>query len=170
MKNFFSSAGLMVLLLVAVGCSRKTVPSVITEVTDSTYVKEIPRNVAVTAPADSTENTLNVGTAGNISWPVEEDLWYQEETTKSGRATLKMKSEKGKVTAKCYCDSLSKTVQVMDKEIFRLKHEKKQETIVQTEYKTRRIDIACRWISGIVVGLLLGYAAVKYFKPSLPWT
>lgn len=153
--------GLMVLLLMVVGCGRKVTPSTSTIVKDSIYVKEVPRYVEVKIPGDTVTITEVIECDSVTNKPK-----AFERKEKSGRATLKVElTDQGQLTATSECDSLLEVIKVLDKEIFHLKHESKKETIVVTEYKTRWFDIAARWIAGIVMLATVGFVVFKIWKP-----
>ncbi|MFD0997685.1 hypothetical protein ACFQ21_00135 [Ohtaekwangia kribbensis] len=154
--SFF--AVLMVFLLVAVGCSRKTTSSV-TETLDSTHVKEVPRLLPISVPGAAViiKNKIECDPATNKPKPFTREK-------KSGHSTLKEKMDTdGNLTTECRCDSLELKVQVMDREIFRLRQKTVTKTVIVTEYKTRKIDIVCRWFSGIVLLIIVGRIALKYY-------
>lgn len=149
---------MMVLLLVAVGCSRKATPSVTTEVTDSTYTKEIPRPFIVRLPGDTVRITRLIECD-----PVTNKPRPFKAAKKSGRASEQAELKaNGELTVTGTCDSLNKVIQTMDKEIYRLRTEKKK--IVQPEYLTRDFDKVCRWYFAITVLLGLGFLFFKINK------
>jgi hypothetical protein len=156
--------GLMVLLLMVVGCNRKGVPSTTTIVTDSTYVKEVPRYVEIKIPGDTVTVTEYIECDSATLKPKPVTI-----KAKNNRAALAVNIKAtGELTATGSCDSLKDVIQVMDKEIFRLRHEKKHEVVEKTVYKTRGIDKFARLYTGITLGALLLYLIFKvktFLKP-----
>lgn len=155
---------LMVLLLLVVGCRPTQVSSdTSTEVTDSTWTKETPREIEVRIERDTVilEHQIECDSVTNKPKPFTSII-------RSGRLTQRVKVDSGgKLEAKSECDSLKKVFQAMDKEIFRLRHEKKEtvKTVVKTEYKTRWYDMAARWIASIAIVIIGGYTLYKFNKP-----
>jgi len=149
------------LLLVVTGCSRKvTSTATDTQVYDSTYVKMSPRFVPLSFPGKSviTFTRIVIDSTGKLS-----PLHIKE---KSGGAFIDVTIKAdGSIIAKGGCDSLKTVTELMDKEIFKLKHTVKNtvKTVTVTQYKTHGIDIFCRWYSGItlLVALLLIYLKFK---------
>lgn len=153
-------AGLMVLLLTA-GCSRKAVTSVTeeTEIIDSTYIDFISRDAEVSIPRDSVVIWKFIECDSETNKPKNFKI---EKTSK--RSKVKVSVNDGLLVAVSDCDSLKAVISAMDKIIFRLRHETKKIKKSEPVYVTRRIDIICRWISGILVLLIIGRFALKRFK------
>lgn len=157
------------LLLLVVGCSRKVAPSITIVEKDSVASKITPRNVAVTLPGDSVtvEGLIEVEKIKGDSLHEKTKPLFKTEhwKAKSKTASVDVKVDaKGKITAKANCDSLTTVVQAMDKELFHYRKESKKEVEVREVYKTRQIDIVCRWITGITLLLFIGILAGKYLK------
>jgi hypothetical protein len=158
--------GLVVLLIVTVGCGRKIMPSVTTEVKDSIVIKEVPRYIFVDVPGD----TVKVPPVVIECDPVTNKPKPFRTAVKSGRASASATlNDKGELTIVSACDSLHRIVQVMDKELYHFRHESKSEIKTTIEYRTRKIDIICRWISGAVVALIVAFVAFKYIKSQIPF-
>lgn len=155
-----SHIGLVLGLLVLVfGCSRKVTTNTTSELTDSTYVKEVPRFVEVKVPGDTVTliQYIECDSVTNKPKPFNAKV-------KGLRSQVAVKvNSDGQLTTDCVCDSLRNVVKVMDKEIFRLRHEKKEviKVITHTEYKTRWYDIAARWVS---VMTIIGFFIYLKFK------
>jgi hypothetical protein len=148
---------LVALLMVVAGCSRKGVASTTSEVFDSTFMKEEPRIVEVKIPGDTVtiERFIECDPVTNKPIPFHEVM-------KSKRASVTVDIDaSGRLNTTGVCDSLIEAITAMDKEVFHLKRELKKETIIKTEYKTRRIDTFCRWFTGIVMILALGLVFYK---------
>lgn len=162
----FLGYGLVVLLIVTVGCGRKIMPSVTTEVKDSIVIKEVPRYIFVDVPGD----TVKVPPIVIECDPTTNKPKPFKTAGKSGRASASATlNDKGELIIVTACDSLHKVVQVMDKELYHYRHESKSEIKPVIEYKTRKIDIICRWISGAVVAVFFVFLAFKYLKSQIPF-
>jgi len=151
------------LLLVVSGCSRKvtsTATDSTTDVLDSTHVELKPRSEKLIFPGKSAIalKQIHVDSTGKIL-PI-------HIKAKNENAFVDVTvDEDGIVTAKGGCDSLEMVVQLMDKEIFRLKRSQlkitKTVTITITKYKTHGFDIFCRCFFFFV---LLGAVLFAYLK------
>lgn len=161
MRNFIHiGLGLMVLLLLVVGCSRKDTASTSTIVLDCTYVKEVPRFVEVKIPGNTVEVTRWIECDSNTNKP---KPFITKK--KSGRATVTVEVKAtGEMNTTSTCDSLNEKIKVLDKEIFRLRHEKKTETKIVYEHDPYWFDIASRWIAGVTVLAVVGYSLAKFNK------
>lgn len=155
MRGIFLIVLGLVLLLVVAGCSRKAAPSTSVEITDSTITKEVPRIIEVHVPGDTVIIQEYIECDSLTNKPKPKKL-----SASHARAFVSVSIDStGMLEASGGCDSLRKEIEVMDKEIFRLRHEKK--TITAVEYKTRGIDIFCRWFTGIAIVLLIIYVILK---------
>lgn len=132
-------AGMMVLLLVVAGCGRKVVPSTTTEVSDSVLVKEVPRFITVTTPADTVliERLIECDSVTNKPKP-----FNVKRKSRQARLIVNVDTT-GKLTTTGICDSLQKVIEAKDKEIYHLRKEKM--TIRIPVYTTSDFDIFCRW-------------------------
>lgn len=157
MNRVLSIPGLMVLLLVVAGCSRKVTSSTTTEVTDSVYVKEVPRFIEILIPGDTVEIERMVECDSVTNKP---KPFTVRKKSKTASLTVGIDSQ-GRLTGTGVCDSLQKIIEAKDKEITRIRKEKTKEVIVQTEYKPRGIDIFCRWFTGI--SMLTCIALIFFF-------
>jgi hypothetical protein len=150
-------------LLVVVGCGRKAVPSITSEVRDSIVVREVPRLVEVKVPGETVTVKEYIECDPVTNKPKQKDI---KANTGRAHVAVAVRSD-GLLTASGGCDSLTAVIQQMDKEIFRLRHEKREEVRVVTQYKTRDIDVFCRWFTAIVLLIIILYTIVK-FKALLP--
>jgi len=142
----------MVLLAVVVGCSRKATTATTLEVTDSTHVRMVPRFITITQPGDTVtivreiecDKTTNKAKAFSIE-------------KKLRRATsIARVDNDGRLHVTTVCDSLSKTIEAQDKEIYRLRRHTKTETIYKTEYKKSSFDQFTNWYFAItIVGIVI---------------
>jgi hypothetical protein len=131
---------MMVLLLVAVGCSRKAAPSVTAEVMDSTFMAETARTVEVRVPGDTVEILKYIECDSNTNKP---KPFIVEK--KKGRATSRIEVKAtGQLVDKCTCDSLRELTKVMDRTIYHLRRESRSETT--PIYQTRKSVKVLAWI------------------------
>jgi hypothetical protein len=148
-------------LFMVVGCSRKVVPAT-HEVRDSVHVSIEYRDVAVPVPGDTVEVT--------------EYLECDSLTKKPKPVNIKAKATKafvniiiddhGKMSVTGGCDSLIAIVKSMEKQILKLKHEKK--TVIQEVRKLRWYDHAAHYISLVTLvcfAALVIYALIKLKLP-----
>lgn len=146
----------LVLLLVAVGCSRKALPSATAEVHDSTRVIVKEREVKVSVPGErvTVHDTIPCDQATGKTRP-------KEISASSDGAFVKasIKSD-GSITLTGGCDSLQAVMKAKDSLIFRLRTEKITET--KFEHEPYWYDMAARWISGVTIILVTGYALYKF--------
>lgn len=137
-------------------CSRRTVAST-SEVTDSTHIEYRDRIIEVPVPGDTVREEVRIECDEKTNKPKPVTI-----KKKSGRATLNLKvNSSGKLTATATCDSLNLIIAAQDKEIYHLRRETKTTHEVRTEFKTRGIDIFCRWFSLIIVILLAVYIYLR---------
>lgn len=139
------------------GCSKKIATSTTLEVTDSTYVKEVPRFVEVKVPGDTITLTeyIECDSVTNKPKPAE----FKASGSRA-YVSAKVKAN-GELTVTGGCDSLKHVVELMDKEIFRLRHEKKEVVKVVTVFKAAWYDIAARWVSVLTI---IGFFIYLKFK------
>lgn len=152
-RGLFFFIGFTILVVVA-GCSRKTVAPSITKtvVKDSIITREVPRIVEVVVPGETVTVTkyIECDSVTNKPKPIELKV-----KTANSKASVSVKVDStGLMTATGGCDSLKLALQAMDRELFHYKHEKTEIKEPQVIYKTRSIDIFCRWFSAIVLVLL----------------
>lgn len=150
----------LVLLMVVAGCARKVTSSSTSEVKDSTYVKETPRKFMIARPAIKVTETVQIECDSVTNKPIPTKL-----DSHSGGANVKVVIDgSGLLTAEGGCDSLRQVVELMDREIFHLRHEKKTETKVVPVYQIKGIDRFCRWFTGIAILVLMAFSFYKLNK------
>lgn len=152
---------MMVLLSVAVGCNQKFASSVTTKVSDSTWVTETPRTIDVLIPGYSlgVKRMIECDSITNKPKPF---VVEKKEEHASLRTEV---TEEGELIADSKCDSLVKQVEVLEQKIHTLRTEKTDTIQPIIQYKTRQIDIVCRWIAGATVLAVGGFTALKFLKP-----
>jgi hypothetical protein len=149
---------LIVVLFAAFSCCPKISTHTTSTVTDSTSSKITVRLDTVRLPGDTVTliNYIECDSVTNKPKPVKFNA-------KSGKAHVSVKVDAtGQLTATGGCDSLEAVVKAYDKELFRYRHENKKEVVTRTEFKTRDVDIFCRWFTGIVLVLLTVAALLKF--------
>lgn len=144
------------------GCSQKVAPSVTEKkvVRDSIIVKEVERRVLVKVPGDTLRIVEKLACDSNRIKP-------KVIATKSKNgAYLKAVIANNTITLSGGCDSLLRAVKAKDSIITRYHtvSDYKAETKVITEYKTRAIDIFCRWVTALLFLFLLAFLAGRYLR------
>lgn len=139
-------------------CSRKTVSTTsVTTEKDSTYVKEISRDVEVKIERDTVTITefIECDSVTNKPKPIK----IKKSST---RASINIDiSSDGKLTATSECDSLNAIIEVKDREIHRLTQKETKETTITD--KTRRFP----WWGFLLIGFLLGVIVMLVLKAHL---
>jgi hypothetical protein len=134
---------LIILISIASACSRKTITTT-TEVRDSIVVKETVRYDTVTIPADTVRIEHQIECDPVTLKPVPAVL-----KKNSGRVSSSVTiSSTGVLTVDSKCDSLQHIIRIMDREIFRLRHEKK------TVYIDKKPSAFKRWLDNIIYTLV----------------
>ena len=150
----------LVLILIALGaCSRKAVPEITrSEHRDSTVIQYVPRIEIVKIPGDTVTIERFIECEDNKPKPVK-----IRAQSKRAKVVAEIKPD-GKLILTGGCDSLEQVVTVLDKEIYRLRHDSEFKQI--PTFRTRKIDIWCRWIAGSSI-LLLALAIILWVKKKL---
>jgi hypothetical protein len=145
---------LTILLLTFTTCSKKLHTS--SSVKDSTYIELKPRIVIREIPGAtvSTSTIIECDSLTNKPKPL-------TIRAKDKRASVRLvvKSD-GTADITGDCASLRDSIEVLDKIISRLREEKSNE--VRIEYKTRKIDIVCRWFTGAAIVSFIGVGILKF--------
>lgn len=147
---------LLVVGIVVMACSQKTAVSS-TEVTDSTVTRYVTRIDTVIIPGEKVtlKEYIECDTVTNKPKPF-------QAKAKKGKAYVSVKIEPtGELTAQGGCDSLTQVIKAMDKEIYRLRHEKKFEVKVEKEYINHWYDPPARFISLLTIVVVAGYVVIK---------
>lgn len=147
---------LLVVGIVVMACSQKTAVSS-TEVTDSTVTRYVTRIDTIVVPGQKVtlKEYIECDKITNKPKPF-------KAKAKSGKAHVSVNIEPtGELTAQGGCDSLTQVINALDKEIFRLRHEKKLEVKVVKEYKTYWFDPPARFISLLTILVIGGYFIIK---------
>lgn len=145
-------------IVVLFGCSRKTVSTTsVTTVKDSTYVKEVPREVEIIIERDTVTVTEYIECDSVTNKP--KPMKIKKSST---RASIDINiSADGKLIATSECDSLNALIEVRDREIHRLTQKETKETT--TTVKGRIIP----WWGWMLFGFLLGIIAMLILKAYL---
>ena len=158
-RLFFT--GLVVLMLMVIGCNRKISSTTSTFVKDSTHIEYVDRPVEVKLPGDTVRLTTFLDCDKQTNKPKP-----SEGKKKSGRTTLDFNLDaKGKLEINCNEDSLKAIINAQDKQIFRYRHEQDRKTEVIEVYKTRKIDVICRWIVILLICFIAFKVYLKFIKP-----
>ncbi|NOS94540.1 MAG: hypothetical protein HOP30_21725 [Cyclobacteriaceae bacterium] len=159
MRGLVFSIGFLILVVVA-GCSRKVAPSSSTEVTskkDSIVYKEVIKEVEVPVPGETVTLTKYIECDSVTNKPKPFHF-----AVKSGKAKADVViDEKGEMNVVAGCDSTLAKVAVLEKQIERYQKESKSKSETIPEFKTRRVDIFCRWWTSATLFLLLAVFIYK---------
>jgi hypothetical protein len=146
---------LTILLLTFTACSKKLHTS--SRVKDSTHIELKPRIVMKDIPGATISTTTIIECDSVTHKPKPAKV---KAKSKGNRANVEAEVKPdGTLEIKGGCDSLQVAVEVLDKEITRLREEKSTE--VRIEYKTRKIDIFCRWCSGAAIVSFIGVGILR---------
>lgn len=153
---------LVFLFVVLVGwsCSKKVVPisdSVTIINSDSTHVEDkfTPDTVRIAGDTVRLVKVIECDEKTNKPVPFAAKL-------KSGRESVGLTlNSKGELNVAGICDSLNRVIQVKSETIYRLRKELSVKQTTSVQFITRKIDLYCRWFSGIVLALCVGYGAAK---------
>jgi hypothetical protein len=145
-------------ILLLISCSKKTTTTN-SELFDSTFVQETVRLDTVFIAGDTVRLTelIECDSVTNKPKPF-------KVSGKSGRASVKVSVKKnGQLSVIAICDSLKEVIQVMDKEIFRLRQEKKviTTTLQPSKFKVW-FDTTCKILAGIFILLILFFVLRKF--------
>jgi hypothetical protein len=138
------------------GCSsRKTVSTTtVTTEKDSTYVREIPRNMEVKIERDTVTITEYIECDSVTNKP--KPMKIEKHST---RASIDINIDQdGKITATSECDSLNAIIEVKDREIYRLTLKETKETTVTEKGRV------FPWWGWLLVGFLLGVICMLILK------
>lgn len=153
---FFIVVGLL-MIMVGVGCSRRTVPST-TTVKDSLIVKEVPRLVEVKVPGDTVTVTDYIECDSTTNKPKPKNI-----RASNGKAHVSVAvADDGKLTAFGGCDSLKAVISALDREVYHLRYEHKTEPVII--YRVHWYDKVCRWIAGLTVSSFIGFIGFLFIK------
>lgn len=144
------------IIILCNSCSNRVLTNT-NEVKDSTWVGYKPREIKTFTAAISVDLVKKIECDPITNKPKP----FKKEVNKSGAKAKAEIDSTGTLNVTGGCDSLEQVITVLDKEVFRLRHETKKETEVITEYKTRGIDKFCRWFTGIAVLGLIAFAYIK---------
>lgn len=145
-------------IVVLSSCSKK-ITTTSTELFDSTFIEEKVRFDTVFVAGDTVrlKEWIECDSVTNQPKPF-------KAFGKSGRASVRLAvKNNGDLIVVSACDSLTKVIQVMDKEIFRLRQEKKVVTVFHQPSKFKVwFDITCRILAAILILLILFVVLRKY--------
>lgn len=143
------------IVLTFTACSNKLRTS--SSVKDSTHIELKPRIVMKDIPGATISTTTIIECDSVTNKPKPAKVKAKDKNTRANvEAVVK---PDGTLEVKGGCDSLQVAVEVLDKEVTRLREEKSTE--VKIEYQTRKIDIVCRWFTGAA---LLSFIVVTILR------
>jgi hypothetical protein len=155
--KFIAIVYCLFILILAGGCSQKTVPSVQNEKNDSSYVRviESSSDTDLTSIPDSAcidEISLTVDSSSNI-------IDVPVTTVKSKTASIEFKVKDNKLSVKCNCDSVTLKCRKYQKSTYYYKGlYEKQKTIITpppVQYTPLYMRILA-WIGGMTVLIIVG--------------
>lgn len=146
---------LTLLILTFTACSKKLHTS--SSVKDSTHIELKPRIVMKDIPGASISTTTIIECDSVTHKPKPAKVKAKDRNTRANVEAV-VKSD-GTLEIKGGCDSLQVAIEVLDKEVTRLREEKSNDT--EIKYRTRKIDIFCRWFT---VAAILSFIAVGILK------
>lgn len=143
-------------VIVFTSCTKRVI-STNSSVTDSTIIKEVVRFDTLRIKGDTVRITERIECDSITNKP--KPFRIRE---RSGRATALVEvNQAGELTVEAACDSLEKVIQLLDREIFRLRQEKKVVTIIETPSKFKQwIDYTSR-ILAVLFLLYIGFNVIK---------
>lgn len=145
-----------ILILSLSACSKK-ISTTTSSVRDSTVIREIIKHDTVHVKADTItiKQMIECDSVTNKPKP-----FKIKEHSGRAKATVEVKTN-GELTVIASCDSLELVVQTMDREIFRLRHEKKETTILKQPSKFKIwIDYTAYFLSILLI-LYIVFKVVK---------
>ena len=161
------SCVLLFLVVVCLASSCRTpvaTTSTVSEtVKDSIIITYIPRFDTLRIKGDSIRYEVQIECDEKTNKP--KPMKHKAKGTRAA-ATLSLDSN-GLLKGTSSCDSLQEVIESKDREILHLQEktrsEYKQDTVIQ--YKTRTIDIWCRWIAALTVLFIIIKIVLKIYRP-----
>ena len=156
----------MVLLWFLTGCSRKGLPTSTdkSSVTDSSFTKYTPREIERFTPEVTVSIIKKIECDPATNKPRPTKVSTQNKQLK---ASAQITAD-GDLIVDAQCDSLRDVITVLDKEVFRLRNDRRIIHETKVAYKTRRIDIVCRWFAGISLAIVVIVVYRRVRKILLP--
>ena len=156
---FFGMTGLFMLMLA--GCKSSQPAQHDTIIRDSISYVERYHTDTVSIPGDTLTLTawIECDSITNKPKPVN-----SRSGSSRGSASITIDAN-GRLQADVILNLYKAQVQRLTKELYRAQQEKELIIEVKTEYKTRRIDIFCRWVAGFSLLIFALYTLKKnYFR------
>lgn len=160
-KDNNGSAGTIaasLVLLLLVGCQRNPQTShTETSITDTTIITERIVHDTLTVPGDSV--LIKIPCLEADTKPFEAVV----HKSKNGRAkAVVTKPHKGELQIQCVCDSEQVVNNRLQREILKLRRERTKQIIPVVTHEPRWYDIACRWLAGIFILLIVFGLILKF--------
>lgn len=139
-------------------CSRRVITQTVEHtIVDSVYVTLTPRDTTIYIPGDTVNITTYIECDSVTNKP--KALSHH---ARAGRLSSSVSiSPDGRLSVRAQCDSLEQIISVLDKEIFRLRHEKKT-TVITKEKKPSRFRTFLNNMAWGLAILFLIYLALKF--------
>jgi len=134
-----------------------------TIIRDSTVVREVIRKDTIHIAGDTVRITELIECDSITKKPKP-----FKAIVKSGRAKATVVIDnRGKLTVEASCDSLQKLIDVMDREIFRLRHEQTETTITKSKSGFMAwIDNTCRFLAIVFILFIIFKIAKRFIWPT----
>lgn len=148
-----------ILFIASLSSCCKKFTTTTTIVKDSVIVKEVPRLVEVPVPGDTVKIIDVIECDSLTNKPKPKKI---QATTGRAFTSVEVKAD-GTLTATGGCDSLLQVIEVMDREITRMRSETTETETTQIAYRATTFDIFLRWLFGIVIAAV-GIRTLLRFK------
>jgi hypothetical protein len=144
---------LLLILIWLSSCSRRVITQTVEHtIIDSVYVTLKPRDTTIYIPGDTVRITDIIECDSITNKPKPINI-----SSRSGRAQAQVQiTADGRLNILAHCDSLEQVITVMDKEIFRLRQEKRTINVV-TEKKPSKLRV---WANNIAWTLAIIFLAI----------
>jgi hypothetical protein len=155
---------LLLILIWLSSCSRRVISQTVEHtIIDSVYVTLTPRDTTIYIPRDTVNITTYIECDSLTNKPK-----ALSQHARSGRLSSSVSiTLDGRLSVRAQCDSLEQVISLMDKEIFRLRQEKKVITI-EKEKKPSRLRVWANNIAWTLAALFVLMLVVRFvFKIKL---
>jgi hypothetical protein len=154
---------LLLILIWLSSCSRRVITQTVEHtIIDSVYVTLTPRDTTIYIPGDTVSITTFIECDSVTNKPK-----ALSQHARSGRLSSSVSiMPDGRLSVRAQCDSLEQIISVLDKEIFRLRQEKKTINVV-TEKKTSRLRVWANniaWTLAVIFMLMIAVRLVFKIK------
>jgi hypothetical protein len=149
---------LLLILIWLSSCSRRVISQTVEHtIIDSVYVTLTPRDTTIYIPGDTVNITTYIECDSLTNKPK-----ALSQHARSGRLSSSVSiTPDGRLSVRAQCDSLEQVISLMDKEIFRLRQEKKVITI-EKEKKPSRLRVWANNIAWTLAALFVLMLVVRF--------